>query len=84
MKIPNQKNENAQLQAVITVNYRELQVNPKAIREFRTKYGLNQNELAQVLGITRQNLSYYEREIRALPEKIAMRILKIWEQKSKF
>ena len=84
IKIPNQKNENEQLQAMIPMNYRELQVNPRSIRQFRTKYGLNQTELAQVLGITRQTLSYYEREMRTLPEKIAMRILKIWEQKSKF
>lgn len=81
--IPNKKNDNIQLQTLIPGNYRELQVNPGSIRQFRTEYGLHQTELAQVLGVTRQTLSYYEREIRALPEKTAILILKLWEQKSK-
>lgn len=62
---------------------RELQSNPKSIKQFRVKYGLYQTELARVMGITRQTLSHYERGMHALPEKIAVLILKLWQQKTK-
>lgn len=62
---------------------RELQENPKSIKQFRAQYGLCQAELARALAITRQTLSYYERGMHPLPEKTAVLILKLWQQKSK-
>jgi len=60
-----------------------LQNNPDLIRQFRSVYGINQEELARAVGIARQTLSNYERCRRKLPHDIASQILTIWRHKSK-
>lgn len=77
------KNYHRALYPAIPETTLELQNNPKSVKQFRDKYGLCQNELARVLGITRQTLSCYERGMNALPEKTAALILKLWRQKGK-
>lgn len=80
---PNHDNGHKLLHPAIPKSPRELQNDPKAIRQFRAEYGLYQTELARFLGVTRQTLSYYERGLRTLPENMASDIIKLWQNKAK-
>jgi hypothetical protein len=59
-----------------------LQTDPALIRRFRLLYNVQQAELASALGITRESLSRYERQVRPLPDAAAARILALWRQKA--
>lgn len=66
----------------VPVDPAELKKNPHLIRQFRSAFGIRQEELARSLGIARQTLSNYERYNRELPGNVAMRILEVWKRKS--
>jgi DNA-binding XRE family transcriptional regulator len=61
---------------------KDIMADQSIIRQFRADYFLRQDELAKVLGVTRQTLSNYERGLHPLPEDKAIRILHIWQRKA--
>jgi len=58
-------------------DYEKLQKDPSALRRFRSRHHMHQDELARAIGITRQTLSCYERGLRAIPEKKSLKILEL-------
>lgn len=64
-------------------NAEELQTTPHLIRQFRSVFGIHQEELARSVNVARQTLSNYERCRRKLPYEVAERILAVWERKSR-
>ncbi|MEN6388907.1 MAG: helix-turn-helix transcriptional regulator [Syntrophomonas sp.] len=61
----------------------ELQRSPDLIRSFRQIYGMNQIVLARAIKVSRQTLSNYERGINPIPEDKAIKILNIWNNKTR-
>ncbi|KJS13280.1 MAG: hypothetical protein VR67_04615 [Peptococcaceae bacterium BRH_c8a] len=64
-------------------NATELQNDPHLIRQFRSVFGIHQEELAHTVGVARQTLSNYERCRRQLPYDVAVQILSVWKRKSR-
>lgn len=48
------------------------------IRQFREKFGLTQEELATYLGVTREEVSYYETGKRNIPTEVISKAAKLY------